>query len=41
MLRVNEYVNAVQNDTNNGWDDGQQATTEGESNLPLLLYGTM
>ena len=22
MLRVNEYVNAVQNDTNNGWDDG-------------------
>ena len=22
MLRVNVYVNAVQNDTNNGWDDG-------------------
>jgi hypothetical protein len=22
MLRVNEYVNTVQNDTNNGWDDG-------------------
>ena len=32
MLRVNEYVNTVQNDTSNGWDDG--ATDDGSSSQP-------
>ena len=32
MLRVNEDVNTVQNDTSNGWDDG--ATDDGGSSQP-------
>ena len=34
MLRVNEYVNAVQNDTNNGWDDGATSDNGGGKQSP-------
>lgn len=37
MLRVNEYVNTVQNDTNNGWDDGATNDDSGaEQSAPSL-----